>query len=34
VRGVWRNPYPYRDEIQPVRSTERASPLCQHARDK
>jgi hypothetical protein len=25
VRGVRRNPYPYRDEIQPVRSTERAS---------
>jgi hypothetical protein len=24
VRGVRSNPYPYRDEINPVRSTERA----------
>ena len=28
VRGVRRKPYPYRDEIHPVRSTERALAGC------
>ncbi len=27
VRGVRRNPYPYRDEIHPVRSTESQLPI-------